>query len=114
MLYEKLNPEMKKMVDDWAGRLQGYGWRRRGQLLSDVALPFGEDLPPDKAKLAAAGFVTGVLERLDALEPVAEVDDPEQAKLYLISLNPEHRTLAEAYLEEHPEVKTALQGEAEN
>jgi hypothetical protein len=107
MLYEKLNPEMKRLVDDWARRLQGYGWRRRSELLAEVSLPFTEEMEPRKARLAAAGFVTGVLERWD----VREVDDPWQARLYLLSLNPEHRALAGRYLENHPEERAAIEAE---
>lgn len=99
MLYEKLNPEMKKMVDDYAQRLQIYDWNRRSQLLSEVSLPFAEEMDDRRAKLAAAGFLTGVLERWN----LDKVDDPEQARLYLMSLNPEHRELAVHYLEENPE-----------
>ena len=109
MLYEKLNPEMKKLVDDWARRLQVYDWGRRSEMLSEVALPFTEDLEPRKARIAAAGFLTGVLERWD----VQEIDDFRQARLYLMSLNPEHRALAEQWLEENPEAKSALEAEVE-
>lgn len=108
MLYEKLNPEMKKLVDDWARRLQIYDWGRRSDMLSEVALPFTEDLEPKKARLAAAGFLTGVLERWN----VREIDDPRQARLYLMSLNPEHRVLAEQWLEENPEAREAIEAEA--
>jgi hypothetical protein len=107
MLYEKLNPEMKKLVDDWARRLEGYDWRRRSEMLAEVSLPFTEEMEPRKARLAAAGFVTGVLERWE----VEEVDDPQQVRLYLLSLNPEHRALAERYLEEHPEERAAIEAE---
>jgi hypothetical protein len=107
MLYEKLNPEMKRLVDDWARRLQGYDWRRRSEMLAEVSLPFTEEMEPRKARLAAAGFVTGVLERWE----VQEVDDPQQARLYLLSLNPEHRALAERYLEHHPEERAAIEAE---
>lgn len=34
MLYKKLNAEMKRMVDDYAQRLQVYDWGRRGELLA--------------------------------------------------------------------------------
>jgi hypothetical protein len=108
LLYEKLNPEMKRMVDDWAHRLQVYDWARRSELLAEVSLPFGEELDPRRAKLAAAGFLTGVLERWDA----GEIDDPRQARLYLLSLNPEHRALAERYFEDHPEERAVLEDEA--
>lgn len=109
MLYEKLNPEMKKLVDDWARRLEGYDWRRRSELLAEVSLPFTEEMEPRKARLAAAGFVTGVLERWE----VEEVDDPQQVRLYLLSLNPGHRALAERYLEAHPEERAAIEAEVE-
>src|SRR5690349_17715768 len=109
MLYEKLNPEMKKLVDDWARRLQVYDWGRRSEMLSEVALPFTEDLEPRKARIAAAGFLTGVLERWN----VREIDDPRQARLYLMSLNPEHRALAERWLEENPEAKASLEAEVQ-
>jgi len=108
MLYEKLNVEMKKMVDDYALRLQIYDWSRRSELLAEVSLPFGEELDPRRAKLAAAGFLTGVLERWN----VMEIEDLHQARLYLLSLNPEHRTLAERWLDEHPEERAAIEEEA--
>lgn len=108
MLYEKLNPEMKKMVDDYSRRLRIYEWRRRSELLAEVSLPFGEELDPRRAKLAAAGFLTGVLERWD----LQEIEDLHQARLYLMSLNPEHRALAERWLEEHPEERAAIEEEA--
>jgi len=107
MLYEKLNPEMKKMVDDYARRLQIYDWDRRSELLAEVSLPFGEELDPRRARIAAAGFLTGVLERWN----LTEIEDPRQARLYLMSLNPDHRKLAESWLEEHPEERAALEGE---
>ena len=44
MLYEKLNPEMQRMVDDYARRLKVYDWGRRSELLAEVSLPFGEEL----------------------------------------------------------------------
>ena len=104
MLYERLNPEMKKTVDSFANRLKVLDWGRRSELLTDAALPFGEDLPPDKAQIAARGFVTAVLERLGH----DEVTDARQALLYLASLNPNHRAQAELWLDEHPEVRTAV------
>jgi hypothetical protein len=109
MLYEKLNPEMKKLVDDWAQRLQGYDWGRRSELLSEVALPFTEEMEPRQARLAAAGFLTGVLERWN----VQEIDDSRQARLYLMSLNPEHRALAEGWLDENPTARAVLETEIE-
>jgi hypothetical protein len=108
MLYEKLNPEMKKMVDDYARRLQIYDWGRRSELLAEVSLPFGEELDPRRAKIAAAGFLTGVLERWN----LQEIEDPRQARLYLMSLNPDHRKLAERWLEENPEERAAIEEEA--
>ena len=108
MLYEKLNPDMQKMVDDYAQRLQIYDWSRRSELLAEVSLPFGEEFDPRRAKLAAAGFLTGVLERWN----VQEIEDLHQARLYLLSLNPEHRTLAERWLDEHPEERAAIEEEA--
>lgn len=105
MLYEKLNPEMKEMVDDYARRLQIYDWGRRSELLAEVSLPFGEELDPRRAKIAAAGFLTGVLERWN----LSEIADPRQARLYLMSLNPDHRKLAESWLEEHPEERAAIE-----
>ena len=108
MLYEKLNPEMKRMVDDYARRLQIYDWGRRSELLAEVSLPFAEELDPTKARLAAAGFLTGVLERWD----LQEIEDLRQARLYLMSLNPEHRALAERWLDEHPEERAAIEAEA--
>jgi len=107
MLYEKLNPEMKKMVDDYAKRLQVYDWNRRSELLAEVSLPFGEELDPRRAKIAAAGFLTGVLERWN----LQEIEEPRQARLYLMSLNPDHRALAERWLDENPEERAAIEGE---
>jgi hypothetical protein len=106
MLYEKLNAEMKKTVDAWVGRLRVLDWSRRSTLLTDAALPFGQDLPPDKARTATRGFITAVLERLGA----PEVADPHQAVLYLASLDPDHRARAERWLDEHPEFR-AVAGE---
>lgn len=98
MLYEKLNAEMKEMVDQYATRLAPHTWYRRRELLAEAAESFGEDLPEDKARIAAQGFVTAVLERWAN----AEVTDPIQAEVYRASLNPEHRTLAERYFEANP------------
>lgn len=107
MLYEKLNPEMKRMVDDYAERLAVYDWRRRSEVLSEVSLPFAEEMDERRARLAASGFLTGVLERWN----LEKVDDFHQARLYLMSLNPEHREMALRYLEENPEAATAIQEE---
>lgn len=107
MLYEKLNGEMRKMVDQYARKLRPLGWKRRSDLLVQASLPFGEELAPDKASLASRGFVTAVLERWEA----PEVDDPHQALLYLTSLNPEHQALAKSYLDAHPEMREAVERE---
>jgi hypothetical protein len=107
MLYEKLNGDMRKMVDRYAQKLRPLDWNRRSDLLIEAALPFGEELAPDKASLASRGFVTAVLERWDA----PEVDDPRQALLYLTSLNPEHQALAKDYLDAHPEMREIVERE---
>ncbi|HYG65205.1 MAG TPA: hypothetical protein VEL74_21670 [Thermoanaerobaculia bacterium] len=107
MLYQKLNAEMRTMVDRYAERLRVYDWGRRSELLSGTALPFGEDLPPEQARKAAVGFVTAVLEKLGE----DEVTDFRQARLYLLSLNPGHRELAEQYLEANPEAREAIERE---
>jgi hypothetical protein len=104
MLYEKLNAEMKDAVDAFTGRLKVLDWSRRSDLLTQAALPFGEDLPPEQAKTAARGFITAVLERLGA----PEITDPQQALLYLASLDPGHRALAEAYLDANPEIRAEV------
>jgi hypothetical protein len=104
MLYEKLNAEMQATVNAYVGRLKVLDWKRRSNLLIDSSLPFGQDLPPDKAKTAARGFVTAVIERLGA----PEVTDVYQALLYLASLDPDHRSRAERWLEEHPELQATV------
>ncbi|HYH44688.1 MAG TPA: hypothetical protein VEG34_03320 [Thermoanaerobaculia bacterium] len=119
MLYEKLNSEMKEMVDRYAARLRTLDWRRRATLLAEAALPFGDDLAPDKARLAAQGFVTAVLERLAAgnaggagdMGDMEEVDDLDQARLFLLSLDRGHQALARRYLDENPEARAALEQE---
>lgn len=108
MLYEKLDPGMKKMVDGYAGRLRVLSWNRRSDLLVEAARSFGEDLPPDKAPTAARGFITAVLERLEP-EPPEPVTDPYQASLYLASLDPDHRQAAEDYLAANPEMQAAVE-----
>lgn len=105
MLYERLNPEMKATVDSYVARLQVLDWRGRANLLTEAARPFGEDLPPDKARIAARGFITAVLERLEE----TEVTDSRQALLYLTSLHAEHRAMADHYLEKHPEVRAEVE-----
>jgi hypothetical protein len=105
MLYEKLNAEMQATVNAFAGRLKVLDWKRRSDLLADSSLSFGQDLPPDKAKTAARGFVTAVIERLGA----PEVADAYQALLYLASLDPDHRAQAERWLAEHPELQATVE-----
>lgn len=110
MLYEKLNDEMQEMVDHFAGRIRPLPWRRKSDLLAQAALPFADEFGGDAAQLASKGFLTAVLERLEA----NEVDDPHQACLFVISLNPEHREMAGRYLEAHPEVHQAMRYELED
>lgn len=105
MLYERLNAEMQKTVDAYVGRLKVLDWRRRSDLLAESALPFGQDLPPDQAKTAARGFITAVIERLGA----PEVNDARQALLYMASLDPTHRTMADAWLDANPEIQEAVE-----
>ena len=107
MLYDKLNAQMRRTVDEFAARLGPMAWNRRSDLLADAALPFAEDLEPEQARLAAKGFMTAVLERWD--DPC--VVDPQQACLYLISLNPKHRAMAAEYLDAHPHLRAMLEGE---
>jgi hypothetical protein len=104
MLYDKLNPTMQEMIDVYVRRLGVLTWQRRSEILVEAAPSFGIELPPDKARTAARGFITAVLERLGD-EPV---DDPFQASLYLVSLNQDHQDAAAVYLEEHPEVRVAM------
>jgi len=112
MLYEKLNPEMQETVDAFAARLADLSWERRSDALARVAQPFSERFDGDEARLAGKGFLTAVLERLDA----EEVADFHQAVLHMLSLNPEHRAGAERWLEQNPElaeaVRNELQGDA--
>ncbi|MEA2562223.1 MAG: hypothetical protein QOH06_3727 [Acidobacteriota bacterium] len=107
MLYEKLNGDMRKMVDQYAQKLRPLDWNRRSDLLVQASLSFGEEQAPDKASLASRGFVTAVLERWAA----PEVDDPRQALLYLTSLNPDHQALAKDYLDKHPEMREVVERE---
>lgn len=106
MLYDKLNSQMRKTVDEFAHRLGPMAWNRRSDLLADAALPFADDLEPEMARLAAKGFMTAVLERWD--DPT--VVDPRQACLYMISLNPRHRAMAAEYLSAHPHVRDLVEG----
>lgn len=110
MLYDKLNAEMKATVDAWVGRLKVLDWARRSDLLTESALSFAQDLPPDKAKIAARGFITAVLERLGAEDDEAtEVTDTRQALLYLASLDPGHQALAQEYLDANPEIRAEVE-----
>lgn len=108
MLYEKLDPPMREMVDTWAERLRDVPWARRSDLLAEAARPFGERFTGEQARTASRGFVTAVLERLGE----DEVTDPYQASMYHLSLHPAHRAAALAYLEAHPEMKEAVEGTA--
>ncbi|MEM7048485.1 MAG: hypothetical protein AAF604_02450 [Acidobacteriota bacterium] len=107
MLYERLAPEMQQMVDTWAKRLGGVSWQRRGELLAQAAAPFGEVLEGDQATTASRGFLTAVLERMAP----QQVDDPYLAALLHLSLRQDHRDLAAAYLEDHPEMSQLFEQE---
>lgn len=107
MLYEKLNPEMRRTVDEFAERIRPLPWTRRSDLLVEASRPFAEQFEGDAARLAGKGFLTAVIERL---EP-DRVDDPHQACLFTLSLHPEHRAMAERYLDDHPEVRELLEGD---
>jgi hypothetical protein len=106
MLYEKLDPPMRAMVDTWAERLRGVPWARRSDLLAEAARPFAEQFSGEQARTASRGFVTAVLERLAE----DKVTDPYQASMYYLSLHPAHRAAAAAYLEAHPEVREIVEG----
>lgn len=107
MLYDKLNSQMRRTVDEYAARLGPLAWNRRSDLLADAARPFVEDLAPEQARLAAKGFMTAVLERWG--DPI--VVDPRQARLYMLSLNPTHRAMAAEYLHAHPHMRALVEGE---
>lgn len=107
MLYEKLNNEMQEMVDQFATQIRDLSWQRRSDLLAEAALPFAERFGGEQARLASTGFLTAVLERLDD----DAVHDPHQACLFAISLNPTHRTLADAYLMDHPDIRQMIDQE---
>lgn len=94
MLYHKLNPEMQRLVDAYATRLASLPWSQRRELLAEATPLFAEDLEPEQAQLAARGFLTAILERW----AYPEVNDPDQAALYLSSLSEGDRALAELYL----------------
>ena len=97
MFYERLNPEMRSTVDEYAVRLQTLSWQGRTSLLAEASSSFEERFEGRAAKLATRAFVTAVLERLN---DAAEVDNPHQAFLLSLSLLPEHRDRVEAYLQE--------------
>ncbi|HEX2254024.1 MAG TPA: hypothetical protein VHQ65_12210 [Thermoanaerobaculia bacterium] len=107
MLYEKLNPEMRHMVDVYAQRLADVPWRQCSDALAEAARPFNDQFSEEEAHLAARGFVTAVIERIGT-QPVAELD---QALLYRLSLDPEHRQLAQSWLDDHPELGAAVEQE---
>lgn len=107
MLYEKLNPQMREMVDTWAERLRPLPWQRRSDLLTRAAAPFGQQFTGEQAATATRGFITAVLERLDD----GSVEDPFQASMYRLSLNPEHQAQAESYLATHPDMRELLDHE---
>ncbi len=110
MLYERLNNEMRSTVDHYALRLKPLTWQDRTCLLAEATHPFEEQFEGSAAELAARGFLTAVLERLDSPE-VTEVDDPHQAYLLSRSLLPAHRTLAEQFLSENPDLKWVVEEE---
>lgn len=104
MLYEKLNPEMRRTVDEFARRIRPLPWPRRSDLLVEASRPFADQFEGEAARLASRGFLTAVIERL---EPET-VDDPHQACLFTLSLDAGHRAMAERYLADHPEVRALL------
>ncbi|HEX4953026.1 MAG TPA: hypothetical protein VF017_06495 [Thermoanaerobaculia bacterium] len=107
MLYEKLNPDMQRTVDEFTERIRPLPWSRKSDLLVEASQPFADQFEGDAARLASQGFLTAVIERLVP----GEVDDPRQAVLFTLSLNAEHRALAERYLAAHPEVRELLEAE---
>lgn len=105
MLYEKLQPAMRQTVDEFAERIAELPWAQRSDALAAAALPFAEQFEGPQATLAGKGFLTAVLERLGD----APVDDPTQAVLLSLSLNPQHQRAAAEWLTAHPEVATLVQ-----
>ena len=105
MLYEKLNADMQRTVDEFAERIRPLPWARRSDLLVEASRPFADQFEGAAARLASKGFLTAVIERL---EP-QQVTDPHQACLFTLSLNPEHRAMADRYLADHPEVRELLE-----
>ncbi len=111
MLYERLNLEMRRTVDVFVLRLQTLPWQYRTSLLAEASASFEGQFQGTAAELAARGFLTAVLERLDDAE---EVDDPDRAHLLSLSLNPHHRSLADRYFAENPdEVRLKAEPEPE-
>lgn len=107
MLYEKLNHEMRETVDQYVHRLAPLSWQRRTNVLAEASDSFAEEFDMGSAELAARGFVTAVLERLNA----GEIEDPHQAYLFSLSLIPAHQILAEEYLSENPELRELIDRE---
>jgi hypothetical protein len=105
MLYEKLNPVMKEMVDLYVRRLTPLTWKRRTEVLGEAIPAFSGELTPDQAKTAARGFITAVLDRLGE----TTVEDPFHASLCLISLSLDHQEAAAGFLGAHPEYQDAVQ-----
>ncbi len=105
MLYEKLNPVMKEMVDLYVRRLTPLTWKRRTEVLGEAIPAFSGELTPDQAKTAARGFITAVLDRLGE----TTVEDPFHASLCLISLSLDHQEAAAGFLGAHPEYQEAIQ-----
>lgn len=105
MLYEKFNPDMQRTVDEFTERIRPLPWARRSDLLVEASRPFADQFEGEAARLASRGFLTAVIE---CLRP-EQVDDPRQACLFTLSLNAEHRAMADRYLTAHPEVRELLE-----
>jgi hypothetical protein len=107
MLYEKLSEPMQEMVDHYAEKARTLPWTQTSNLIGEASKQLSEEFTGRQARVASRGFLTAVLERL---EP-AEVNDPLQACLFTLSLNPEHRRMADQYLDQNPEVREMLDAE---
>lgn len=107
MLYEKLSETMQEMVDIYADRARSLPWTQTSDLIGEATQHFQEEYSGRQARVASLGFLTAVLERLAP----KEVTDPHQACLFVLSLNPEHKRLAELYLDQNPEVRALLDAE---
>ncbi len=105
MLYEKLNSDMQRTVDEFTERIRLLPWARKSDLLVEASRPFADQFEGDAARLASMGFLTAVIERLGP----EQVEDPRQACLFALSLNAEHRAMADSYLAAHPEVRELLE-----